>query len=542
MTLSALITIPDNCFNGCSALSSLTIPAVTTIGDYAFKDCTSLKALYLLSVTILGSNVFEGCTALSTVSLDEMESVPAYCFTGCTNLTEVTIPMAETIGEHAFDSCINLSEIDLSAATQIGDYAFYNCDALTTVSSATTMELGEYSFSECENLGYVSFAKATSIPEGCFMNCPNFKSMGKRGVSKVTSVGAYAFKDCPNFDIEYLDVDIIETLGSYAFDNIACSDDAPVEYNFAVLKDADANAFAGLNISVLKLESIEYLSDLPDCEFIAISNSIKEMDTDTETTATVCVHKGNAAWTYCVKNDITYAIFGTEEATVTPIVKDNIGYNSYIWYEPIGFNVSYQWYACDNEDYSDAIVLEGKTLNRVCPAEYFSDTYEEGKYKYYFCKFTSEENGVKYTYNSPLSKNLYATIQGTEETLVDHLELIIYTDSISNVNDITKIMSVEDDYVDIVASYEKGNTKSYGTGTKVTIKTSNGEQCAEYTLVVYGDINCDGVVDVLDSTLMACAVNGHISLNDYNAIAADIVADNNISIEDYQQVINKSVA
>lgn len=542
VTLTALTTIPDNCFNGCGALSSLTIPAVTTIGDYAFKDCTSLNELYLLSVTILGANVFEGCTALTTVSLDEMASVPAYCFTGCTNLTEVTIPMAETIGEHAFDSCINLSEVDLSAATQIGNYAFYNCDALTTVSSAATTELGEYSFSECEELIYANFNNVTYIPEGCFMNCPNFTRIGKKTVSNVTGVGAYAFKDCLNFDIEYLDVEIIETLGSYAFDNIACTDDVPVEYNFAALKDADANAFEGLNISVLKLESIEYLSDLPDCDFIVISNFIKQMDTDRVTTATVCVHKGYTAWTYCMEKDIPYAIIGSEEAMVKPIDKEYYGYDNYISFEPIGFNTTYQWYATNNADGTNAVLVEGATENKICPAEVYTDTYDEGKYKYFFCEFTIDENGTQYTYTSPVSKNLHAVIQGTEETLVDHIEGLILTDSTSNVNDITKIMDVEDGYVDIVASYENGNTKSYGTGTQVSIKNDEGEIQGTYTLIVYGDVNCDGVVDVLDSALMANAMNGHTTFEIFEAVAADIVADAYIGVDDYQQVVNKSVA
>lgn len=542
VTLSTLTTIPYNCFNGCSALKTVTIPDVTTIGDHAFKNCTSLNTLYLLSVTSLGSNVFEGCTALSEVSLDEMVSVPDSCFIGCTNLTTVSIPMAETIGDHAFDGCSSLSDVDLAAVTQIGDYAFYNCDALTEMSSATVTELGAYAYSECENLVYANFSNATCIPEGCFMNCPNLTRLGKRTVSKVTDIGACAFKDCPKFDISYLDVEIIEKLGSNAFENIACSDSSKIEYNFAALTDADENAFAGLNISILKLESIEYLSDLPDCDFIAIANSVKQIDTDTETTAVVCVHKGYTAWAYCVENDINYAILGSEEAMSKPIDKDYYGYDDYISLEPIGFNTTYQWYATNNADGTNAVLMEGEIDEIICPAEVFSDTYDEGKYKYFFCEFTIYENGTQYTYTSPVSKNLFAVIQGTEETLVDHIEYIIYTDSVSNVNDISNIMDIEEDYVDIVASYQNEYIESYGTGTQIYIKDDEGNICSMYTIVVYGDVNCDGVVDVLDSLAISSVVNGHSTFDELDSVAADITNDGNINADDYQQVVNKSVA
>ena len=542
VTLPALEHIPYNCFNGCTLLKTVSASKVKSIGNYGFKDCKTLRVINMASVTDLGEGVFDGCTALTDVLLDSVTSVPAYCFSGCVNLASVGISAATHIYAHAFDGCTSLSEIDITSVEQIGDYAFYNCDSLTSAGSMATTELGEYAFSECDALVTVSFFNVTAIPEGCFMNCPQFVKVGKRVESSIKDIGAYAFKDCPNFDISSIDVELIEKLGSYAFDNIACTDDADVEYDFASLVDADANAFEGLNISVLKLEKIQTLSDLPDCDFIALPRVLQTIDTDTETTATVCVHKQDNGWAYCVKNNINYAVYGSAEAAKTPIDKYNAGYMDYIEYEPIGFNVKYEWYACNNEDYSEAVRLDGLTNYRINPAEYFCEDYAEGKYKYYFCKFTTTEDGTEYTYKSALTKNICATVQGTENTLVDHLEGIVFTDSLSNVNSIENIMSIEEGNVKVVASYEKGKVKSYGTGSEVWFYTDDGEPCMVYRIVVYGDVNGDGVVDVLDSSEISKAVNGHTNLTDLELTAADMSQSATVDAEDYQQIINKVVS
>jgi hypothetical protein len=70
----------------------ITIPdGVTKIGDGAFGDCSSLTAITIPdSVTSIGNDAFigafEGCSALTKLSLSPAVSIGPNCFLGCTAL------------------------------------------------------------------------------------------------------------------------------------------------------------------------------------------------------------------------------------------------------------------------------------------------------------------------------------------------------------------------------------------------------------------------------------------------------------------------
>ena len=56
-------------FNGCSALTNVSLPNVTSIGNGAFQGCSALTNIDLPNVTSIGSSAFYGCSALTTVIL-----------------------------------------------------------------------------------------------------------------------------------------------------------------------------------------------------------------------------------------------------------------------------------------------------------------------------------------------------------------------------------------------------------------------------------------------------------------------------------------
>ena len=254
------IVLPDNykgenyvigntVFNGCSAITSVTIPScVTSIENNAFDNCTSLKDLriedgtealtlgYQFNKYSSSEGLFYDCP-LQTLYLGRNLSYQAdyLPFAGKSTLTGVTIGNCVTsIGAGVFNDCSGLTAVyisDLAAwcginfgnfsanplyyahklylngnlvknlnipegVTRIGYCAFYGCSAITSVTipgSVTTIET--YAFDGCSGLTSVTIGNGvTSIGTGVFGGCSGLTSISIPG--SVTSIGDRAFSGC----------------------------------------------------------------------------------------------------------------------------------------------------------------------------------------------------------------------------------------------------------------------------------------------------------------------------------------------------------
>ena len=73
----------------------------------------------------------------------------------------------------------------------------------------------------------------------------------------------------------------------------------------------------------------------------------------------------------------------------------------------------------------------------------------------------------------------------------------------------------------------------------------NGDEVAlTQTIVVYGDVNGDGVVDALDVSRIEKEANGNSAEFSEYALqaAADIDGSSSIDVADYQAAVNKALA
>ena len=101
--------ISNNLFNGCSALTSITIPNnVTTIGSYAFSGCSNLTSTIIPnSVTSIDDGAFYLCSGLNSITIGSgVKSIGSTAFASCLVLTDVKC-LAESVPQTssgAFDN------------------------------------------------------------------------------------------------------------------------------------------------------------------------------------------------------------------------------------------------------------------------------------------------------------------------------------------------------------------------------------------------------------------------------------------------------
>ena len=180
--------IEDDCFNGCSELTSITIPSsVTHLPSRCFFGCSSLTSVTLpSSIEGLGKYCFYGCSSLTTITIPpSVTELREYCFYGCSSLTSVIFSGSfesfySSVGSFCFALCSSLTSITLPSFIRwLGDYCFYHCSSLTSITIPSSIEwLGESCFNGCSSLTSVTIPESIrSIDRLCFEGCSNLESL-----------------------------------------------------------------------------------------------------------------------------------------------------------------------------------------------------------------------------------------------------------------------------------------------------------------------------------------------------------------------------
>ena len=86
------IKIPENLFNGCEKLSSITIPDdVTILGTYIFANCKALTELNIPEgIETVSSNLCNGCSGLASLTLPStLTKIDSSAIKGCNGLSKI---------------------------------------------------------------------------------------------------------------------------------------------------------------------------------------------------------------------------------------------------------------------------------------------------------------------------------------------------------------------------------------------------------------------------------------------------------------------
>ena len=178
---SVPLTIEDKAFNGCSALTSITIPArVTEFTAQKIVGCTALTSIDVRGEGGLYTAKGEDgrkvlCSADGTTLIfcpqgmpgsftipSGVEVIGEEAFSGCTSLSKVVIPgYVTTISKNAFKGNSSITEVDMEdpegQPLTICEAAFYGCSGLDTVVLPTRLvKLEVNAFGATSNLTHVT--------------------------------------------------------------------------------------------------------------------------------------------------------------------------------------------------------------------------------------------------------------------------------------------------------------------------------------------------------------------------------------------------
>ncbi len=121
-------SLPDRCFEGCTALSDIAIGEnVTKISEYAFNSCTALESVILPDgITEIERGAFYKCTGLTSVSIpDGTKLIGMSAFEGCSALKKIKIGSSVTaINYGTFAGCADIRVTIPSSVAWISDDAF----------------------------------------------------------------------------------------------------------------------------------------------------------------------------------------------------------------------------------------------------------------------------------------------------------------------------------------------------------------------------------------------------------------------------------
>jgi len=185
-----LISIGEECFEGCGRLTSVVFPrTLALIDSCAFRDCHQLRSMTLpvglqtigpsafracfalVDVNIpptieeIGACAFQYCISIKTIALPEgMVAVRVYAFNGCTGLTAVALPTTMLdIQDNAFDGCRLLETITFPLGlASIGLYAFRGCVTLTSIALPPgALALRVTAFDGCSGLLHITVSQTT---------------------------------------------------------------------------------------------------------------------------------------------------------------------------------------------------------------------------------------------------------------------------------------------------------------------------------------------------------------------------------------------
>ena len=457
-----------------------------------------------------------------------------YAVSHIPNIYEVDFPNCETIMSQAFTDC-GLLGARFPKVKSIDNQAFYNNVRLREIYLPECIGLGYGTFYQCLRLKEIYAPKADYLPLQEFEE-NSFTQDNSNATRNL-------FYDCSR--LTELDLPNIETIGY--------------------------GSFTESSLKELELSNIEYIYDLPDT-ILYRSESLGnasyfspyfypiQVTLSLPSTLQYCISatdyknefieyvvygtagKGSYAEQWAEKNGVQFINISQETAIVEDIepIWDKYSYEP-LEFDARGFNRTYQWYGSKDKIQGN---YDDKPITNATDKTFNPDNYKS--YPYYYCIMTSSDKDVQgkitsqVEIKSSMCQNRLYYMFSLPNTHIDFDNYLIYTQTTGCKNFFNIIEIQENTSYSSLPSLVYKEYYWYGTGSEFVIY--NGTKKERYTLIVEGDVDGDSAVEVLDAYQVSLVVNGHTELTDEYLLAADTNLDQEITVEDYAQVVNLVLA
>ena len=579
-----ITSVGDCSFINCTGLQYVELPdSVEYVGDSAFNGCSSLREVNLGNNPdlIIGYNAFDGCNSV------EKYIVGANCSEyatdgagvlynkektglikypgGCTNEKYNIDDSVVYINENAFENSINLKDITLPATVMnIGDYAFSGCSSLNNVYySGTEKEWNEiYIGIENEALTNADIHFASEPDE-------NKLTIKAQPIKTVYHVGEI-------FDGNGMVIGLLHSDGTDEIVN-----EFETEYDFSVPGEKQVTVRYldySIHIPVTVCEHIlTHVAVPPTCagngtgcefdlctycgeklNFVILQSSehklvhIKIDPTCTEDgqeydCCTVCGEKFNVtvikAKGHIISDHINIPRSCTEDGESYDLCSVCGEKLNYYFQKALGHQfTSFKLPATDT---ANGISFDYCTICGAQENVLIIPAHEWGEWKIVY-------------YPTPKSSGLAEKYCKTcDEVKTFELENIFKSCEIDNniIFGLSRGMTPIDFTEKFISDAEKAvkfsvsDNDKLGTGSTVTV--SYGEDIdAEYTVLVFGDVNGDGLYDARDSVIVNCLLNGLLTKEQvgetvYNAADCDhdgIITENDVYLIEQAGLFVKNIS
>lgn len=223
--------LPANIFYGCTSLvnvnsagdaTGINLSAIDTIADGAFRGCTAIEAVYVKEgVRFVGgasAGAFENCTKLMTFGVSGSAAANVIDLSGVVLDKNES---GEVLTKNTFKGC-KFTKVLLPENFEIAPSMFYNCSALVTagetekvVDLSKVKDIGASAFyGNTSILEVVLNDSLTKIADSVFEGCTKLASVNLP--SKLVEIGGKAFKKVP-LEGDLVLPETLTTLGKEAF-------------------------------------------------------------------------------------------------------------------------------------------------------------------------------------------------------------------------------------------------------------------------------------------------------------------------------------